>query len=322
MIAIVFVLFVTVESVVVLQEQGKQIAALSQRLDRLTDELNKESSQKQMQYNSLAGQIISLRHELAEEKILRRSMNEKLLSLQESGKVEHGIGNGVPREDMKLTEAIQQIQRNLSELNDQYAKLEKDADFLSLRKHSDSKDTSSFSFKFTSKFESLNKGFRTLKEQSYKHADQIVDLEKNMNTISSNLTEYQTKTGGNGKKMDGIIKDVKKLFLSLLDLDAKLDRVTQTRTTVTSSSASLTTVRPGNVRSSGSELAAILKQGMRVVRGRDWQWGNQDGNEPGPGTVLQIKDDGWVKVKWDTGFENNYRMHNGKYDLALYIPKT
>ncbi|KAK3589204.1 hypothetical protein CHS0354_020062 [Potamilus streckersoni] len=319
MIAILFLFLMPVLSLEVLQEQGDQIATLSQRLDRLTDELNKERSQKHMQYNSLAGQIISLRHELADEKILRRTISDKLASLQDAGMLEHGVGNTTLREDITQIEAIKQIQRNLSELNDKYAKLEKDPQFILWGDHGGSKDFNTFSFKFASKFESLGKGFRALKEQSYKYADRIEDLEKSMNVVSSNLKEYQTKTGGNEKLMNDTIRDIKKMFLSILDLDTKVDRVMQMRTTVISSSSSLTTVRPGNSSSSGAQLAAILKQGMRVVRGQDWQWGNQDGNQPG--TVLTIRDDGWVRVKWDAGNENNYRMHDGKYDLSLYIPK-
>ncbi|XP_052791386.1 mucin-5AC-like [Mya arenaria] len=55
--------------------------------------------------------------------------------------------------------------------------------------------------------------------------------------------------------------------------------------------------------------------GMRVVRGPDWQWDNQDGN--GPGTVTSIPQPGWVNVKWDNNpLENAYRYGTaGKYDV-------
>ena len=34
--------------------------------------------------------------------------------------------------------------------------------------------------------------------------------------------------------------------------------------------------------------------------------------------MSEIGDDGWVRVEWDTGSRNSYRMgKNGKYDLKL-----
>ena len=34
--------------------------------------------------------------------------------------------------------------------------------------------------------------------------------------------------------------------------------------------------------------------------------------------MSEIGDDGWVRVEWDTGTRNSYRMgKNGKYDLKL-----
>jgi len=63
-----------------------------------------------------------------------------------------------------------------------------------------------------------------------------------------------------------------------------------------------------------------MKPGARVVRGKDWEWGDQDGNPPGKGTVTR-KDSanpGWWYVRWDTGTfdRQQYRMGaGGKYDL-------
>lgn len=58
--------------------------------------------------------------------------------------------------------------------------------------------------------------------------------------------------------------------------------------------------------------------GARVVRGRDWDWGNQDGN--GVGTIIDKSGKGWVRIKWDHKIhENSYRIgYNGKYDLYYY----
>ena len=64
-----------------------------------------------------------------------------------------------------------------------------------------------------------------------------------------------------------------------------------------------------------------VKIGLRVVRGRDWLWGNQDGNPPGKGTI--IKEYGTPKywhVKWDHNGSSGavYRVgYDGKYDLQI-----
>ncbi|XP_042876756.1 E3 ubiquitin-protein ligase HERC2-like isoform X6 [Penaeus japonicus] len=70
---------------------------------------------------------------------------------------------------------------------------------------------------------------------------------------------------------------------------------------------------------SGPELAAMMKVGTRVVRGIDWKWGDQDGPLPGEGTVIgELGEDGWIRVQWDNGSTNSYRMgKEGKYDLKL-----
>ncbi|XP_012867362.1 PREDICTED: E3 ubiquitin-protein ligase HERC2 [Dipodomys ordii] len=70
---------------------------------------------------------------------------------------------------------------------------------------------------------------------------------------------------------------------------------------------------------SGPELAAMMKIGTRVMRGVDWKWGDQDGPPPGLGHVIgELGEDGWIRVQWDTGSTNSYRMgKEGKYDLKL-----
>ncbi|PRD31815.1 UNVERIFIED_CONTAM: E3 ubiquitin-protein ligase HERC2 [Trichonephila clavipes] len=72
----------------------------------------------------------------------------------------------------------------------------------------------------------------------------------------------------------------------------------------------------------GSELAAVMKIGTRVVKGADWKWGDQDGPPPGEGTVIgELGEDGWIRVQWETGSTNSYRMgKEGKYDLKLADP--
>lgn len=68
---------------------------------------------------------------------------------------------------------------------------------------------------------------------------------------------------------------------------------------------------------SGPELVKHMKIGTRVARGADWKWFEQDGN--GEGRIIsEVGDDGWVRVEWDTGATNSYRMgKEGHYDLRL-----
>ncbi|XP_043204412.1 E3 ubiquitin-protein ligase HERC2-like [Amphibalanus amphitrite] len=74
---------------------------------------------------------------------------------------------------------------------------------------------------------------------------------------------------------------------------------------------------------SGPEMAALMKIGTRVVRGEDWKWGDQDGAPSGApsgeGVVIgELGEDGWIRVQWDNGSTNSYRMgKEGRYDLKL-----
>lgn len=71
---------------------------------------------------------------------------------------------------------------------------------------------------------------------------------------------------------------------------------------------------------------ASMQVGMRVVRGVDWKWGNQDNGEGNVGTVVEIgrtgsptTPDKTVVVQWDQGNRTNYRTgFQGAYDLLLY----
>ncbi|XP_032375903.1 E3 ubiquitin-protein ligase MIB2 isoform X3 [Etheostoma spectabile] len=77
--------------------------------------------------------------------------------------------------------------------------------------------------------------------------------------------------------------------------------------------------RPGPKRGS-------MEVGMRVVRGLDWKWGNQDDGEGHVGTVVEIGRQGstttpdkTVVVQWDSGTRTNYRTgYQGSFDLLLY----
>mgnify|MGYP000035620995 FL=1 len=63
---------------------------------------------------------------------------------------------------------------------------------------------------------------------------------------------------------------------------------------------------------------------MRVQRGPDWQWSDQDGGMGHQGTVLMVKE--WkstpraaVRIKWDdNGTDNTYRYGGENcYDVVL-----
>ena len=70
-----------------------------------------------------------------------------------------------------------------------------------------------------------------------------------------------------------------------------------------------------------------IETGLRVVRGPDWEWGDQDGGEGCVGTVTELPEgveDGRVRgvavvVQWDAGNRCNYRCGlENKYDLRIY----
>ncbi|KAM4651101.1 E3 ubiquitin-protein ligase MIB2 isoform 2-T2 [Discoglossus pictus] len=72
--------------------------------------------------------------------------------------------------------------------------------------------------------------------------------------------------------------------------------------------------------------SAAMQVGMRVVRGMDWKWSNQDNGEGSMGTVVEIGRQGspttpdkTVVVQWDHGTRTNYRTgFQAAYDLLLY----
>uniref|UniRef100_A0A2K5HP73 E3 ubiquitin-protein ligase MIB2 n=1 Tax=Colobus angolensis palliatus TaxID=336983 RepID=A0A2K5HP73_COLAP len=88
------------------------------------------------------------------------------------------------------------------------------------------------------------------------------------------------------------------------------------------------TGRPDRSRASRPTMdpSAGVQVGMRVVRGVDWKWGQQDGGEGGVGTVVELgrhgspsTPDRTVVVQWDQGTRTNYRAgYQGAHDLLLY----
>ena len=62
-----------------------------------------------------------------------------------------------------------------------------------------------------------------------------------------------------------------------------------------------------------------VKVGLRVVRGPDWRWGDQDGGEGCLGTVIEVEGERAVTVVWDVGYRSSYRCGaEGKYELLVY----
>ena len=63
-----------------------------------------------------------------------------------------------------------------------------------------------------------------------------------------------------------------------------------------------------------------LCSGLRVVRGPNWSWGDQDGGEGHVGTVVEVGQGGEsVVVQWDCGNRQRYHCgEEGKYDLRVF----
>lgn len=60
-------------------------------------------------------------------------------------------------------------------------------------------------------------------------------------------------------------------------------------------------------------------KGLKVVRGPDWYYSDQDGGAGNVGVVTKLQSStGYVQVIWSNGRDDNYRIgSDGKYDLAL-----
>ena len=68
-----------------------------------------------------------------------------------------------------------------------------------------------------------------------------------------------------------------------------------------------------------------MEVGLRVVRGLDWKWQDQDGGEGHVGTVIEVGTrhnnipSQTVVVQWHSGFRANYRIGlHGAYDLRVF----
>ena len=66
-------------------------------------------------------------------------------------------------------------------------------------------------------------------------------------------------------------------------------------------------------------------EGVRVLRGRDWAGGEEDGGEGHLGTVRASPGDGVVHVLWDTGQQSTCRaggQRDDKFDLRVFDTAT
>eukprot|EP00276_Gloeochaete_wittrockiana_P003259 CAMPEP_0184644746 /NCGR_PEP_ID=MMETSP0308-20130426/1406_1 /TAXON_ID=38269 /ORGANISM="Gloeochaete witrockiana, Strain SAG 46.84" /LENGTH=1074 /DNA_ID=CAMNT_0027073437 /DNA_START=87 /DNA_END=3311 /DNA_ORIENTATION=+ len=84
---------------------------------------------------------------------------------------------------------------------------------------------------------------------------------------------------------------------------------------------------PGGFDHDGMRLPARAMLGRTVRRTRHewvWRWGEQDGGMGTAGRVVKVEEDnriGWLRVRWETGYENVYRWGaHGLYDLEVTLP--
>ncbi|XP_006820630.1 uncharacterized protein LOC102807577 [Saccoglossus kowalevskii] len=67
---------------------------------------------------------------------------------------------------------------------------------------------------------------------------------------------------------------------------------------------------PFNIKAlSIQDMVMQVRKNTKVRRGRDWKWGNQDGDPPGVGTVKRVIG-GSVYVTWDHGKTDDLGLGN------------
>lgn len=71
-----------------------------------------------------------------------------------------------------------------------------------------------------------------------------------------------------------------------------------------------------------TQLANVFRNGVLVVRGKDWRWGTQGSNTIGNITqgLNVYSTAGWIQVRWQDGHLNSYRIGaSGAYDLCRLL---
>ncbi|KAK3610555.1 hypothetical protein CHS0354_008991 [Potamilus streckersoni] len=136
-------------------------------------------------------------------------------------------------------------------------------------------------------------------------------LANSSNTTRRNDTEIR-QIYSELQSLKGVIANISGCKTSIL-----VPSTTSSRTTT--SRMSLTPPLCARMVTDETLILGSIKLGSRVVRGRDWAWGNQDGVPPTTGTVDKIDSlPGWVWVRWGSGMYVNYRVGEGsKFDLYI-----
>ncbi|XP_063431233.1 uncharacterized protein LOC134713877 [Mytilus trossulus] len=63
----------------------------------------------------------------------------------------------------------------------------------------------------------------------------------------------------------------------------------------------------------------MIAVGCRVVRGQDWRFGDKDGGVGSLGTVLDVRPEGKVVVRWDSKRTGLYKMgYNGRFEVKVH----
>ncbi|XP_048253092.1 uncharacterized protein LOC124131409 isoform X3 [Haliotis rufescens] len=66
--------------------------------------------------------------------------------------------------------------------------------------------------------------------------------------------------------------------------------------------------------------AELIEIGVKVKRGVDWSYGNEDGGPGAFGIVIRARGDGKVKVRWDNGHISSYNFGcDGRFDLEIRL---
>ena len=62
----------------------------------------------------------------------------------------------------------------------------------------------------------------------------------------------------------------------------------------------------------------MISPGVRVIRGPDWPYDNQDGGEGCVGTIVSKSNGDSVLVRWDCGTQGQYRTGPSSYELRIF----
>ncbi|KAL3853642.1 hypothetical protein ACJMK2_017172 [Sinanodonta woodiana] len=158
-----------------------------------------------------------------------------------------------------------------------------------------------------------------------KNDSSIVEMNSTLYRLLNDVEEIKSSILSNSSNTTRMKDaDIRQLYSELNNLKGVIANMSSSKTSTTSSrtttsSISLTSHLCARTVTDDALILASIKVGTRVVRGRDWSWGNQDGLPPNTGTVEKIDSlPGWVWVRWKNGMSVNYRVGEGsKFDLYI-----